>query len=71
MKFIELLTLFQPAYIGRDVAGLDPGQIHVRHLGVRIEQERRQSILGEIRPLGDFLKRRRVGIGLALPAVTT
>jgi hypothetical protein len=58
--------LTQRSYVSRDVTGLDARQVHVRHLGMRIKQKRRDARLAEARPLGDVLKRRGIRIGLPL-----
>jgi hypothetical protein len=61
-------ALPQRRHIRRDIAGLVAGQIHVRHLGVRVEEERHQAIFIEVRPFSDFLEWRGVGVRLALGA---
>jgi len=59
-------ALTQGADVSRDVIGLDPSQTHIRHLGVRIEQERHQARFTEIRPISDFSKGRRIRVSMAL-----
>jgi len=59
-------ALTQGADVSRDVIGLDPSQTHIRHLGVRIEQERHQARFTEIRSIGDCLERRRIRVSMAL-----
>jgi hypothetical protein len=56
----------QGADVSRDVIGLDLRQTHIRHLSVRIEQERHQTRFTEIRPIGDFLEGRRIRVSMAL-----
>jgi hypothetical protein len=58
----------RPPYLSVATYAAITGQIHVRHLGVRVEEERHQAILIEVRPFGDFLEWRGVGVRLALRA---
>src|SRR5262245_1574129 len=59
-------ALSQLADVGCDVAGLETRQVHIRNLGVRVEQKCRKARFAEIRPSGDLLERRRIGGGLTL-----
>ena len=59
-------ALSQGGNVGRDVASLDAGEIHIWHLGVRIKQERCEAHFTEIGPPGNFPKRRSIRARLVL-----